>query len=345
MSVHDWVIYQLLDSRGFGGIESHVLNLSRWLNDNGYRNEVIFLNDHGEHPLKQALTSEGIQWRCLSGYRELSHQLTHSPSLLCTHGYKAGVIGRLLGRWHRVPVVSTYHSGDRGKGRLKMYSWLDEITAFFADRVISVSAEISTRLPVCSQQIVNFVARESFPTQRGKAIAFVGRLSDEKDPEAFARITQILKNQNLNVPCHVYGDGPDKVRLQERFPHLTFFGHVDMAQHWHEIGLLCITSKAEGLPLVALEAMVRGIPVASYAIGGLPDLIEHRRNGWLIPAGDETRMSQALQSWAVADATEKAAIAVSAHHHIVRHYSDDTVCPRIVELYKQAIQRHGQLVW
>lgn len=340
MSVQDWRIYQLLDSRGFGGIESHVLNLSRWLTGNGYRNEVVFLNDHGEHPLKQALNAQGIQWRCLNGPAGLYRLLAQAPGLLCTHGYKAGIIGRSLARWHRVPVLSTYHSGDRGQGRLRLYSWLDEVSAVLADRIISVSAEISARLPVASEQIVNFVAREPFPTQRGSAIAFVGRLSDEKDPQAFARATR-----NLSLPCHIYGDGPDKDKLRSGYPHLTFFGHVDMAEHWSDIGLLCITSKAEGLPLVALEAMVRGIPVVSYAVGGLPDLIQHGRNGWLIPAGDEAQLHQTLQSWELADATQKAAVAVSAHHHIVRHYSDDRVCPKITALYKQAIQRHGQLVY
>ncbi len=339
MSVHDWVIYQLLDSRGPGGIESHVLNLSRWLNNHGFHNEVIFLIDHGEHPLKAELSSEGIKWQCLANYTHLSHLLTHSPSLLCTHGYKAGIVGRLVGRWHRIPVVSTYHSGDRGKGKLRFYSWLDEISAYFADRIISVSAEISARLPVSSQQIVNFVSDKHLQNSRGKAVAFVGRLSEEKGPDHFARATQ-----HLNIPCHVYGDGPEKEKLQLEFPHLKFFGHVDMDRHWQEIGLLCISSRFEGLPLAALEAMNRGIPVISYAIGGLPDLIENRRTGWLVPAGDEQTLGKTIQLWSLKTSSEKADMSAAAHHHIVKNYSDETICPQIVDVYKQAIQHRGHLL-
>lgn len=339
MSVHDWVIYQLLDSRGPGGIETHVLNLSCWLNDHGYRNEVIFLKDHGAHPLKDALSAQGVHWRCLERYSDLGHVVTHTPSLLCTHGYKAGILGRLVGRFNRTPVVSTYHSGDRGRGKLRIYSWLDEITALFADRVISVSAEISARLPVSSQQIVNFIGSQKLPHQRGKAVAFVGRLSEEKGPESFARATL-----NLETPCHVYGDGPLRDELQSAYKHLRFFGHVDMQTHWSEIGLLCITSSYEGLPLVALEAMVRGIPVASYAIGGLPELIEDQRTGWLVPPRDETTLNKTIQLWSLKSPTDKAAMAVAAHHHIARHYSDDSVCPKIIALYKQAIQHKGALL-
>lgn len=339
MSVHNWVIYQILDSRGAGGIESHVFNLSRWLNDNGFHNEVIFLKDYGPHQLKEDLTAEGINWQCLSSYSDLNRKLTHFPCLLCTHGYKAGIVGRFLGWWHKAPVVSTYHSGDRGQGKLKLYSWLDEISSILADRVISVSNEISARLPVASQQIVNFVPKQPISPVRGNAIAYVGRLSEEKNPHSFARATR-----DIGLPCHIYGDGPLKRELQQNYSHLKLFGHVEMERHWKDIGLLCITSRHEGLPLAALEAMVRGIPVISYAVGGLPNLIENRYNGWLVPPGDENTLQKLIRLWTLKSSTEKAAMSVAAHHHIVKHFCDEVICPQIINLYQQAIQHRGHLL-
>ncbi|WP_136680290.1 glycosyltransferase family 4 protein [Neptunomonas sp. XY-337] len=334
MTMHQQTIYQLLDSRGPGGIESHVLNLSCWLHENGFHNEVLFLEDHGSHPLKDALDAEHIKWRCLARYSDLPKLLQQSPSLLCTHGYKAGIFGRLIGWWYRVPVVSTYHSGDRGRGRVWLYSQLDEATAFLANKVICVSHEIAERLPVRSHKVANFVANKVAPSTHGNAVAFVGRLSHEKDPHSFARVTR-----DLPLPCHVYGDGPLKNELQKAYSHLRFFGHVDMEKHWRAIGLLCITSRFEGLPLVALEAMIRGIPVVSYSVGELPNLIKNHQNGWLAPARNEKALRSIVKNWTDKSVTQKAAIAMRAHRHIIKFYSDETICPQIVDLYEHAISQ------
>lgn len=340
MSLHDWIIYQLIDSRSPGGIETHVLNLSKWLNKNGYRSQVIFLKDHGEHPLKQQLINEGISWRCLNSYKALFHLVTHSPCLLSTHGYKAGIVGRVIGKLCKTPVVSTFHSGDLGAGKLKFYSYLDSLTAVLADRAISVSPEIAARLPISSNQIMNFITPQSMPVERGNQIAFVGRLSSEKGPDSFARITAQL-GQPAN--CHIYGDGPMAESLQQRYPHLSFHGHVDMEEHWQKIGLLCISSESEGLPLAALEAMTRGIPVASYRIGALPQLICHNKNGWLIPPGDEAAFQSVLERWILSSATKKAELSVNAHQQASRHFSDDAICPSILQMYIQALHHKGHL--
>lgn len=339
MSLHDWIIYQLLDSRSPGGIESHVFNLSKWLNQNGFHSEVLFLKDYGPHPLKEQLTEAGISWRCIESYRELYHLMTHTPCLLSTHGYKAGILGRLLGRWSKTPVVSTFHSGDMGQGKLKLYSYLDNLTSLLADRAISVSPEIAARLPISTNQIMNFVSPQPMQVERGNQIAFVGRLSAEKGPDSFARITA----STTNASCHVYGDGPMSEPLKQQYPHLHFHGHVDMAEHWKDIGLLCISSHAEGLPLAALEAMSRGIPVASYKIGALPELIQHNKNGWLIPVGDETAFKKVVEQWTLLNATDKAAISIHAHQRVGRYFSDEAICPSIVKMYIQALQHKGHL--
>lgn len=327
-------VYQLVDSRSFGGIESHILHLSNWLQTQGVHNSVIFLQDHGPHPLKQALRSHGIDYHCIAHPLKLFKLLQQGPSLLCTHGYKAGILGRLSACLSKTPVISTYHSGDDGVGKVKLYSLLDRYSAFLADNVISVSREISRKLPVAAANIVNFIPQQTIQPQRGKAVAFVGRLSHEKDPLCFARATR-----GLDIPCHIYGDGPLKVTLRDNFQHAQLFGHVDMHKHWSGIGLLCITSHFEGLPLVALEAMSRGIPVISFAIGGLPELIIEAKNGWLIDNRDESDLRAAIQHWVALPETEKTTLSLFAHLHIQQHYCDEQVCPQVLALYEKTLKQ------
>lgn len=326
-------IYQLIDSRGSGGIETHVFLLSCWLQRNGFNNEVLFLKRHGENPLAKQLSLLGLRWRYLNRLSDLLSIIKQQPSFVATHGYKAGVLGRSLSCLVGVPVVSTFHSGDLGNGKVRLYNWLDLQTSWLANQALSVSTEIDKRIPCRSIQINNFVKEQPLTVKPGKQIAFVGRLSQEKGPERFARITQNISNQH---GFHIYGDGPLRSTLAQ-YPHLQCHGLVNMDAYWKDVGLLCITSESEGLPLVALEAMSRGIPVISYAIGGLPQLITHDKNGWLISPADEEAFQQAINQWLSLNTAQQIVLSAAASSHVRQHYIDDVVCPRILDIYHGAL--------
>lgn len=337
MLLHQRTIFQLVDSRTIGGIESHIFNLSHWLLSHGYLTEVVFLRDYGiPHPLQKKLQDAHIKSRTLHGPLDLIRLLDKRSCILSTHGYKAGIVGRLMGKVLDVPVVSTYHNGDLGQGKLRFYTWLDKLTSSLARETICVSPEIKQRLPAKSLLLPNFVKARHIPTVSGQQIAFVGRLSEEKGPDQFARITRQFSGK---ADIHVYGDGPLRKELETQAPHLQFNGNVCMEHHWHKIGLLCITSRSEGLPLVALEAMSRGIPVVTFSLGALPQLIDHQTNGWLIIPGDSVSFKQIIHRWLLMSSNERHAIGVAARASITQQYSCDVVCPKIVELYCQALNQ------
>jgi glycosyltransferase involved in cell wall biosynthesis len=62
------------------------------------------------------------------------------------------------------------------------------------------------------------------------------------------------------------------------------------------LDLLVINSSAEPFGLVALEAMACGTPVLATATGGLAEIIEHGKDGWLVPSGDEASLAAAIAS-------------------------------------------------
>jgi len=329
-------IVQLVDSSGFGGIESHILELSAALRARNIPVIVVLMADYGPHPLHARLTAAGVRWyRNGTGYTGLLRWLYRHARLINTHGYKAGIVGRLFGAMMRIPVVSTWHSGDSGAGRLAFYQWLDTRTAALAPAV-AVSQPIAAALPVPARVIQNFVSPAPCESAATGKIAFVGRLSREKGPDTFCRLID-----RLGYEAAVYGDGPMLDLLQQRYgQRLTFYGQVeDMADRWRDIELLCITSRAEGLPMVALEAMSRGIPVIAFALGGLTQLIMHGRTGWLVPPGDLDGFQSALQSWRAMGATERQQMGSAARARIQTQYSADAVVPRILEVYQEAQQQ------
>jgi glycosyltransferase involved in cell wall biosynthesis len=59
--------------------------------------------------------------------------------------------------------------------------------------------------------------------------------------------------------------------------------------------ILALPSFSENLPMVILEAFAHEIPVVSTPVGAIPEVVEHGRNGLLVPAGDVPALADALQ--------------------------------------------------
>ncbi|MCV6589542.1 MAG: glycosyltransferase family 4 protein [Marinobacterium sp.] len=330
-------IILLLDSRQGGGIESHILQLAIALQQRGYPVVVLFMVDYGPHPLQGSLDAAGIQWQIAPGrYPALARWLCRYALLVNTHGYKAGIVGRLLARLMRVPVVSTWHAGEQGHGRLRVYQWLDRLTAPLAP-ALAVSQPIADRLPVPAQVIRNFTALPAPPTRQQPTslqVGFVGRLSHEKGPDLFCQLATALPAGRAEM----FGDGPLYSLLHARYRHhIRFHGYCQqMEPHWPRLGVLCVSSRAEGLPMVALEAMARGIPVIAFAVGALPQLISHGHNGFLVPAGDIAVFRHTLQRWTQLPVRVRRQLSQNAYQTIHQHYSPDAALPDILQCWQRA---------
>ncbi|HEX3229240.1 MAG TPA: glycosyltransferase family 4 protein [Pyrinomonadaceae bacterium] len=68
----------------------------------------------------------------------------------------------------------------------------------------------------------------------------------------------------------------------------------DVPEIMRALDLLVVNSRREPFGLVACEAMAVGTPVLATACDGLPEIIDHRRNGWLVPFGDQQTLVDAL---------------------------------------------------
>ncbi|MDX2139118.1 MAG: glycosyltransferase [Chloroflexota bacterium] len=87
-----------------------------------------------------------------------------------------------------------------------------------------------------------------------------------------------------------------RLGLQER---VTFTGALDQAQLAGRLAAaraLILPSFSEGMPRVLVEAMVCGTPVIATRVGGVPDLVQTDRNGWLIDARDTEALAGALHN-------------------------------------------------
>jgi glycosyltransferase involved in cell wall biosynthesis len=131
--------------------------------------------------------------------------------------------------------------------------------------IVRVSNRIPVRNPPPKRDLVIFnplprdiQTLETPAVQSSQArICFVGRISEEKDPQFFCEIASRSKMATL-----VIGDGVLRGQLQNSYPHFLWAGQV--ANPWSMLGhgdLLVMTSRFEGDGLVLLEALANNLPV------------------------------------------------------------------------------------
>ena len=72
----------------------------------------------------------------------------------------------------------------------------------------------------------------------------------------------------------------------------------------------------EGFGMVALEAAARGMPTLGYAVGGVPDAVEHGVTGALVAPDDATALADAVLAWLAQprDATAAACLAFATRN-------------------------------
>jgi glycosyltransferase involved in cell wall biosynthesis len=337
-------VWILLDSSAPGGIETHVRGLAAQLLQLGWRAVVMFYQNHGAHPLRSQLDQDGVPWRNLDGTFSglLSALRQQRPPLLHTHGYKAGIVGRVAARFANIPCVHTYHAGEPGVGRVRLWHGLDRCSGVLCDARIAVSNAIARQLPWPTDQIGNFVAIPRQPSAgvRSREIAFVGRLSQEKGPDLFCEVARRFAGR---AQFHVYGDGPMGVSLKQQYGEVVqFHGFTaDMGGVWARSGLLLVTSRYEGLPLVALEAMAHGVPVAAARAGALPELLDDGVSGWLFDVADIDGAAAALRKWLAADSGMLQGVCRQARATVQNHYSRAALVARIDGVYRRVLAARG----
>lgn len=350
-------IWLLIDSLRFGGIETHVSELAQGLRRQRAPVRVVFTQKYGEpSPLKALLVQSNIDCSYLCELSTAKTQLLqlrfalkcHQPKLIHAHGYKASLLSKLACKLMRgsVAQISTYHAGETPTGRVWLYDLLDRYSAFLSNKTLVVSQKIAQKIPFSSIHINNFIATDHIKPQSGQQVAFVGRLSHEKAPERFVALAQQFSSQafpNLESgrpEFHCYGAGPlreslEKMAGKDKEQLVHFQGHqTDMNAVWPNIGVLVLCSRYEGLPMTALEAMARGIPVISTNVGDLDQLIQHGINGYL--AESPEMLAEHLKHWLELPENEQQKVRHCAIEKAAKSFSTKAIIPQLLILYSQA---------
>ncbi|MDP1544937.1 MAG: glycosyltransferase family 4 protein [Anaerolineales bacterium] len=241
------------------------------------------------------------------------------PDILHTHfAVPSGALAWMLSILTGVPYILTAHLGDVPDGvpekTGRWFRWLKPFTKPVwrrARRVVAVS-EFTRQLalkhyPVDIQVVPNGVdfdnlAQRKIEINTPPRLVFAGRFVPQKNPLAIIRVLAQLKELSWN--CSMLGDGPmfEQVRQEieahgmlERFNLAGWVTPQEVLDEFSRSDILFMPSFSEGLPVVGVQALAKGLAIVASRIGGFLDLVDHESNGCLIEVQDEAVFANTLR--------------------------------------------------
>jgi colanic acid/amylovoran biosynthesis glycosyltransferase len=178
-----------------------------------------------------------------------------------------------------------------------------------------------------------------------RRLVCVGRLCEQKGQLLLLDAARRLAESGLVFELVLAGDGEMRGELEELVVRykldqiVRITGWISSEQVREEImraRALVLPSFAEGLPVVIMEAMALRRPVISTYVGGIPELIEPGKHGWLIPAGDAEALAEAMQSCLESSFEQIALLGEAARQTVLDRHNVDEETMKLVGLFNCA---------
>jgi N-acetyl-alpha-D-glucosaminyl L-malate synthase BshA len=316
------------------------------------------LFDHPPYTLalatKMVEVAEGAQLDLL----HVHYAIPHSVSAL---------LARLMAAPRRLPFVTTLHGTDITLvGNDRSYLPITRFTIEESDGVTAIShylrdrtlREFDIKRPI--EVIPNFVNCDLYKRSEdtklrttwapnGEAILMhlsnfrpVKRVTDAVETFALVR-------EKMPAKLVMIGDGPDRgaaeyiVRKKRLSKDVFFLGKQDLI---HEklgaANVLLLPSDEESFGLAALEAMACEVPVVATKVGGLPEVVTHGVDGFLVEPRDVNAAAKAvLDILSLPDRGR--AMGEMARKNARRRYCANDIIPKYEAYYERVLNSTGSV--
>jgi len=242
------------------------------------------------------------------------------PVLVHTHSSKAGIVGRRAAAAAGAgPVVHSLHGYGHAAVRpgpvRGLALWAERRAERHTDAFVAVSRatiETGRRLRLFGDKPVRLVRsgidletfaradtlRQATRAQLGlpadaPVAGLIGNLKPQKAPLVFVELAARVAAGRPDARFFLAGDGELRTAVEARIAQLGLGQRLQLLGWRHDVpgllgalDVLVLTSAWEGLPQVCPQAMAAGRPIVATAVDGVPEAVQHGRNGLLFPPGD-----------------------------------------------------------
>jgi glycosyltransferase involved in cell wall biosynthesis len=284
-------------------------------------------------------------WRLGRFFRERGVELVHTNSLKA-HVY-AGAAARFLG----IPLV--WHLRDSIRESYlpaAAVAAMRSLARILPDIVVAVSRSVACDLlgagygEKCTvvydglreREFAAAPACDTFPGG-DPVVGMVGRITPWKGQHVFLEAVALLLRRGFSLEVEIlgaplFGEHDYGERLRARVRELGLEERVHFRGAVRDVStrirswraLVHASVSPDPCPNVVLEAMAAGVPVIASDGGGVPEILEEGRLGWLHPMGDAEALAGALEA-VLKNQTEAAAMAADARSHASRFFTASRV--------------------
>ncbi|MFP4521157.1 MAG: N-acetyl-alpha-D-glucosaminyl L-malate synthase BshA [Fibrobacterota bacterium] len=274
------------------------------------------------------------------------------------HAVAAILAKSISGR--NIKTVTTLHGTDitligkqPGFKNITRYAIMesDAVTAvseYLKEKTVEIFGVDSSKI----RRVYNFINPENFnPGKRTSErcgcppdafiIGHASNLRPVKSPlEVIEIFRGISESSNRRCVLWIIGDGPMHREMNEKISEYGLKDKVRFMGIQSDIGaslaccdLFLLPSKEESFGLAALEAMACGTPVIASNVGGIPEVIESGRDGFLVECGDVPKaVTHGLRI--IEDAALRSKIIENGIEKAVNRFSRGSVIREYEEIYK-----------
>ena len=338
-----------------GNFAYFVKLLAGGLDRERYRFHAWFLGDHG--PLVDMLEAAGVCVRVFSWHRGVRNPLGAWRFWLALQRERFEIIhlhtgGRLVHRMARrmegTKIIRHFH------GRVIEAQWntMASLESRGADAVIAVSRAVAD----C---VIDVQPRVIYPgvaiptngtrggtihrTAPGPVLGAAGRFVPLKGFIYLVRAVHLLRRDFPNLHLELVGAGQERAALEREIQTLGLESHVSLPGWKTDLGpdmtrwdLYVQPSLEEGFGLAVLEAMVHGLAVVATEVGGLRELVEDGRTGYLVPPADTETLAQRLRLL-LQNAESRKAMGMAGLQRAKSHFAAERMVQEIGQVYDELL--------
>jgi colanic acid/amylovoran biosynthesis glycosyltransferase len=179
------------------------------------------------------------------------------------------------------------------------------------------------------------------PIPSAPRLVCVGRLCEQKGQLLLVEAVAQLVRKGVEIELVLAGDGEMRQEIELQIAQrklqkqIRITGWISGDQVREELlaaRALVMSSFAEGLPVVIMEAMALRRPVLSTHIAGIPELVESGKHGKLFPPGDVDALAAAMQEFLAQPLALVEAMGEAAHYRALERHSIDSEAGKLARL-------------
>lgn len=187
-----------------------------------------------------------------------------------------------------------------------------------------------------------FLGAELRPLPSSPRLVCVGRLCEQKGALLLLQALAPLAAEGVDFHLTLAGDGPLRCNIEEQIRRLNLGDRVritgwisnrEVREEIQSARLFVLPSFAEGLPVVLMEALALGRPVISTFVAGIPELVRPGVNGWLVPAGSVTALTDTIREALAASTCALTALGCAGVTHVATQHDAMREAAKLARLF------------